>query len=109
MRPDVVDAFGHFASAMVSPETRLRITESGHRAVRRIEPFHAYERMRPILNDSALYRVLATLRSADRRGRSVLVDTLVADLSSRERLQKPVALRHIMWLLKNGFADVDLK
>jgi D-inositol-3-phosphate glycosyltransferase len=102
IRPDYIGAFGHFATRLLSPEMRLRLTQFGEQTLAGREPLRLSSPVASHFDTRALRQALALLRVAGRFRRSPTVRMVGEMLCERHGLLEPAAQRHILWLMKYG-------
>lgn len=101
LRPCYFEAFSQYASEILSPETRVSITQSGRR-VRlgqlALPPLKYYSD-KTIIDPLVVLRLLKILAAQNRPIRmKTVADALVS------RVGKSAVYRHLMWLIKYGFS-----
>jgi glycosyltransferase involved in cell wall biosynthesis len=106
LRPDFTGAFGHFATRLLTPEARLRLTHLGAQAVRGRAPLRINPNLALYFNTVSLRQILALLLVAQRFRRPFRVGTALKVLCGRHALSEPAGLRHILWLIKHGLVSL---
>lgn len=107
-RPDYGRAFGHFATRLLGDETELKLTALG-RALCRGEtslPAHYIDQWQ-YLDVNILKRIIGGLMRSDEKGESLGIGRIVAVMSkkSADPTARDLLVRHIMFLVKYGYAE----
>ncbi len=90
-----VEVFGHYATEILPPSARLALSPAGGRVLRGDEPLPLYLEPFGLFDRDALLRALELLESGGPRE----LDELARDLGAGGG---DAAVRHVMWLLKQG-------
>jgi D-inositol-3-phosphate glycosyltransferase len=105
--PDYGRAFGHFATRQLGEETRLQLTALGRDLLNGAGTIPAtYVQRWRHLDVDVLKRVLVGLVRADEKGEPLRIGRILAVLGAKaEPSARSAVLRHVLFLMKYGFAE----
>jgi D-inositol-3-phosphate glycosyltransferase len=103
--PAFFEVFGGYASRIVDGKTRLRLSADGRQLHRGRELLPTYYMDGIALEAATMEEVVRTLGRLRAHGSSTAEDAVMA-LRRRTRKGEAFLMRHLLWLLKYGFAEI---
>ena len=105
--PDYGRAFGHFATRQLGEETRLQLTAWGRELTNGAGTLPAtYLQRWRHLDVELLKRVLVGLVRAEEKGEPLRIGRILAVLGAKaDPVSRSIVLRHVLFLMKYGFAE----
>lgn len=103
LHPSFTNLFAHYATGLISDQARLHLTATGQRVLEGEEGLPSFQELSEVLQTDLLCEALELL---GRQRRSASLSRLVKTLGRKGDYLSDHTRRHLLWLLKYGFAEL---